>query len=169
VGDVTSKFVCRGGAWHGASARLVGEQVGAPAVERMSQPPSAYLSMVAFGLLLIWDTPAALIEADTSPHPATEKTPHGDDLLLRYELLLYSRQIAEAQHAWERGDVAEAWRQLNSCRGDLRGWEHDYLFTHFTKNQQTLRTGGDVASVTYCPDGKRVHFARSSKLASTRM
>ena len=111
-----SKFVCHGRAWHGASARLVGEQVGAQAMERMSQPPSAYLSMIEFGLLLIWDTSVARIEADASPRPATEKTPHVDDLLLRYEWLLYSRQIDEAQHASERGDVAEAWRQLNSCR-----------------------------------------------------
>jgi hypothetical protein len=138
-------------------------------MERMSQPPSAYLSMIEFGLLLIWDTSVARIEADASPRPATEKTPHVDDLLLRYEWLLYSRQIDEAQHASERGDVAEAWRQLNSCRGELRGWEHDFLFTHFTKNQQTFGTGRDVASGAYSPDGKRIHFVRSSKLASTRM
>ena len=59
----------------------------------------------------------------------------------------------------ERGDVAEAWRQLNACRGDFRGWEHDYLYTLFTKNQRTLRAEGKVWSVAYNADGKRVAAA----------
>ena len=52
--------------------------------------------------------------------------------------------------------MADAWRHLNSCRGDFRGWEHNYLFTLFTKNQQVLKTQGRVTSLAYSADGQRI-------------
>src|SRR5262249_2311949 len=40
--------------------------------------------------------------------------------------------------------------------GDLRGWEHNYLFTLFTKNERVLKTRGRVTSLAYSPDGLRL-------------
>ncbi len=118
--------------------------------------------MVSLGFFLTWNGLSARSQTDTMSPRAADNKPRADDLQFRYEWLLYSRQIAEAQHAWERGDVAEAWRQLNSCRGDLRGWEHDYLFTLFTKNQRILKTEGHLASVAYSPDGRRIAAANGN-------
>src|SRR5579871_4881704 len=77
-------------------------------------------------------------------------------LELRFEWLQYAHHISEAQHSWEIGDVADAWRHLNACRYDLRGWEHHYLFTQFTKNQRVLKTEGKVTSLAYSPDGRQI-------------
>jgi WD40 repeat protein/serine/threonine protein kinase len=75
----------------------------------------------------------------------------------RAEWQLYVSQIAAALHEWEAGDARAAWDHLNDCREDLRGWEHDYLFTLFNKDQRTL-TGhkGGVTGVAYSPDGARL-------------
>ena len=70
---------------------------------------------------------------------------------------LYASQIARAQTEWKNGDVAAAWLHLNGCRRDLRGWEHDYLFTLFNANQTTLRGHtGAITSVAYSPDGRLI-------------
>jgi WD40 repeat protein len=46
---------------------------------------------------------------------------------------------------------------LNACRWDLRGWEHDFLYTLFTKNRKTLHGHTNaLTSVVFSPDGKRV-------------
>ena len=77
--------------------------------------------------------------------------------LNRAEQLLYANQLASAQREWENNNAAGAWQYLRAARGDFRGWEHDYLYTLFTKNQTTLQghTGG-VTSVAFSPDGKRI-------------
>jgi eukaryotic-like serine/threonine-protein kinase len=77
--------------------------------------------------------------------------------LLRSEWLLYASQIASALREWETNNVSGAWRFLDACRADFRGWEHDYLYTMFTKNQRTLKGHtGPVLSVAFSPDGKRI-------------
>jgi WD40 repeat protein len=79
-----------------------------------------------------------------------------DELQRRYDWSVYGRHIAEAQRAWETGAVEDAWRHLNDCRGDLRGWEHDYLFSLFTKDHRILKTQGRVESVAFSADGQRL-------------
>jgi WD40 repeat protein/serine/threonine protein kinase len=75
----------------------------------------------------------------------------------RAEWLLYSRQIALALREWEHGNVAAARDQLDSCRWDFRGWEHDYLHTLFNSNQRSsLSHTGFVSSVVFGPDGGRL-------------
>src|SRR5262249_27180956 len=76
---------------------------------------------------------------------------------VRAERLLYARQISLAQQAWERKQGVLAYQYLESCRPDLRGWEHDYLFTLFHRNQQTFRGHTrSVLSVAFSPDGTRL-------------
>ena len=76
--------------------------------------------------------------------------------LLRSERLLYSSGIASALREWEANNFIAAWQHLDACRSDFRGWEHDYVYTLFTKNQRTLRGHGcSVFDVAFSPDGKR--------------
>ncbi len=70
---------------------------------------------------------------------------------------LYSNRIASAQREWETGSAAAAWDQLRACQWDLRGWEHNYLFTKFTRGVNTLRGHThQVRSVAFSPDGSRI-------------
>jgi eukaryotic-like serine/threonine-protein kinase len=75
----------------------------------------------------------------------------------RAEKELYVNHLVCALREWETNSTPAAWQHLNACRADLRGWEHDYLYTLFTKNQRTFvgHTGG-VLSVAFSPDGKRI-------------
>jgi len=77
--------------------------------------------------------------------------------LLRSEWLLYANQIASALREWETNNVSGSWQYLDACRADFRGWEYDYLYTLFTKNQRTFKGHtGFVHSVAFSPDGKRI-------------
>lgn len=77
--------------------------------------------------------------------------------LLRAEWLLYTNQIASAHQEWERGSAHLASIYLNSCRLDFRGWEHDYLYTLFNKNQMTLKGHTSyVEGLAFSPDGTRI-------------
>jgi WD40 repeat protein len=71
--------------------------------------------------------------------------------------LLYSREIADAQHEWEQGDVVAAWRHLDSSKQRLRGWEYNYLHSLLLGSRQTLRGHTDeVTSVAFSRDGNRI-------------
>jgi eukaryotic-like serine/threonine-protein kinase len=77
--------------------------------------------------------------------------------LLRSEWLLYANQIASALREWETDNVSGAWQHLNECRRDFRGWEYNYLYTLFTKNQRVFNgNAADVRSVAFDPDGKQI-------------
>ena len=99
--------------------------------------------------------------ADTRERAARKEaqTQHAlaDRRLTRSESLRYSGQIYRAHREWDDDNVAAAWRILNACRRESRGWEYDYLNTLFNSNQQNLtgHTGG-VFSVAYSPDGRRI-------------
>ena len=52
---------------------------------------------------------------------------------------LYSNRIALAQREWSDDNAAAALDALDACPEDLRGWEHDYLFSTFHQYHRTLR------------------------------
>ena len=75
--------------------------------------------------------------------------------LARSEALLYASHTVAALRDWETNDAATAWKHLLACRWDLRGWEHDYLYTLFNKNQTTFQGHlNEVRSAAFSPDGK---------------
>ncbi len=88
---------------------------------------------------------------------AEERKRQTEKQLLRSESLLYAANVSAAQHEWESNKVSGAWQYLDDCRWDFRGWEHDYLYTLFTKNRRALL--GPIApvhGVAFSRDGKRV-------------
>ena len=81
----------------------------------------------------------------------------------RAEMLAYSSRINLAEREWQYGDATLAWHYLESCQWNLRGWEHNYLFTQFTRNQRHLKERVSlqghtdiVLCVAYSPDGTRI-------------
>ncbi|MFN7769521.1 MAG: hypothetical protein ACK5UC_20165 [Planctomycetaceae bacterium] len=75
----------------------------------------------------------------------------------RTEGLVYLHTIANAQRAWNDGNANLAWQYLDSAQWNLRGWEHNYLYTLFRQEKTTFRGHtGPVFSVAYSPDGKRI-------------
>ena len=52
----------------------------------------------------------------------------------RAEMLAYVGNITLAQAEWQYGEAGLAWKHLESCQWNLRGWEHDYLYTQLSRN-----------------------------------
>jgi hypothetical protein len=68
----------------------------------------------------------------------TEQNTRAETELQRSRRLLYVSQIASGQREWTLGDASLAWHYLDSCRWDLRGWEHDYLYSLITRVEEFL-------------------------------
>src|SRR5262249_55189202 len=66
-------------------------------------------------------------EADSARRQSVKEKQLAEEQRERAERLVYSRQIALAQHEWQDNEVAYARDLLDACRWDLCGWEHDYL------------------------------------------
>jgi WD40 repeat protein/serine/threonine protein kinase len=100
--------------------------------------------------------------ADTNAAEAERRRAEADSERKRAELLsdqaerrVYAMQIAGAQREWEANNAEDAWAHLDKSRRDLRGWEHDYLFTLFLQNQKTFKGHKSaVTSVAFSPDGR---------------
>jgi len=93
---------------------------------------------------------AAKERANQKAAEATAEKTRAEKQLLRSEWLLYANQIASARREWETNNIAAAWQHLNACRADFRGWEHNYLYSLFTKNQQTLEGHTSLTKENYC-------------------
>jgi WD40 repeat protein/predicted Ser/Thr protein kinase len=77
--------------------------------------------------------------------------------LRRSRVELYATRIGSAHSAWRRGDLHQAWEQLNAAQTDEPGWEHRHLHAAFTRGQRILRGHAqNVFSVAFSPDGGRL-------------
>ena len=80
-----------------------------------------------------------------------------EEQLRRTEWSDYANKLALAQAAFNANNLADAFRYLDECPVELRGWEHGHLCWLFDGSKQTLygHTGG-VSSVAFSPDGRRL-------------
>ena len=96
-------------------------------------------------------------QADAARKVAEDARRRTDIELHRAEALLYADRLTAGLREWETGNTDLAWRHLDACRWDLRGWEHRHINSVFTAGQAPL-TGhlGAVLCVAYSSDGKRL-------------
>ena len=96
-------------------------------------------------------------EAERRRAEADSERKRAEKLSDQAERRVYSMQIAGAQRDWEANSAESAWAHLDKCRRELRGWEHDYLFTLFTQNQKTFKGHkSPVMGVAFRSDGNRI-------------
>jgi WD40 repeat protein/tRNA A-37 threonylcarbamoyl transferase component Bud32 len=84
----------------------------------------------------------------------------------RAERLAYAGQLLLAHNAWNNNEPDYAMAYLNSCQWNLRGWEHDHLYTLFTGGKPRT-VEGHTKPVTYVAlsaDGKRLASADESRV-----
>jgi WD40 repeat protein/serine/threonine protein kinase len=73
---------------------------------------------------------------------------------------LYAANLVSAQRHLEANNVRGFYQYFEKCSPELRGWEHDFLYTQVNANEQTLRGHDQVITrVAYSPDGKRLATA----------
>jgi serine/threonine protein kinase len=93
--------------------------------------------------------------ADNARDQAENEKRQAQEQRDRAEQLVYYGQIAQAERAWQDNDVGQARAVLDTCRPNLRGWEHAYLRRLFNSSQQTFKGHTDkVRSVAFSPNGK---------------
>jgi len=78
------------------------------------------------------------------------------DQLHRAEWSVYAGKLLLAQSAFAEGNLPDAFRHLDECQWNLRGWEHRHLRWRFGGSEQTLKGYGGVLSVCFSPDGTRI-------------
>jgi WD40 repeat protein len=104
---------------------------------------------------------AARREADR----ADREEKRAGEQLRRAEGLLYASKIALAYREWQETQpdpaLRAAWRHLDDCPWDLHGWEHNFLYTLFTRGQRALDGGHarEVWGVAFSPDSQRLASA----------
>ena len=110
-------------------------------------------------------TPEEAITPAQEPQPPTNTTPAeppqqpqvAQEPADQVQRLIYINHIQSAQREWETNNPVAAWTHLKACREELRGWEYGYLYSLFSRNNQTLEGHtGWVFCAAYSPDGRRV-------------
>ncbi len=79
-----------------------------------------------------------------------------EEQLRRSEWLVYAGKLALAQSAFDEGNGVLALQYLEECQWNLRGWEHRHLWTRVSAKQTLVGHTGQVTSVSWSRDGKRI-------------
>ena len=75
----------------------------------------------------------------------------------RAERLVYANTLSNAQRALQDGELRLARQYIDSAQWNLRGWEHDYLYTLMSQPKTTFRGHNwGVISVAFSPDGTQI-------------
>lgn len=107
----------------------------------------------------------ARLDADLRAKDEAAARDRAEAELNRAENLLYSMKVKSAYAAWRLGDAAEAFEQLETCRLDRRGWEHDFLATKFNARGVALgRSQHTIYAVEFSPDGSLVASHTSDRV-----
>ena len=95
--------------------------------------------------------------ADAKTRLAEEESARLDFQRNRSEKLLYANHLQSAERAWEANRPEIAYNNLDDCRWDLRGPEHDFLFSRFTTGQLAFYGHRFIVSaVAISPDCKTI-------------
>ena len=84
------------------------------------------------------------------------ETKRAEKNLRRAEGLVYAGKLKLAQQAFKEGNGALALQYLEECQWNLRGWEHDHLWTRFNSLHTFRGHRGPVSCVAISSDGKRL-------------
>jgi WD40 repeat protein len=96
-------------------------------------------------------------QAGQEAKAARQAETRANDNLRKAEWSIYASKLLLAQAAFSENNVSEAFRYLNECQWDMRGWERDHLRWWFDSSKQTLKGHTNaVYSVAWNPDGKRI-------------
>lgn len=84
--------------------------------------------------------------------------------LTRAEWTIYGNLLEKAQRDHESFSLATARDLLDTCRWDLRGWEHQFLQSRFTVHRTPLKAHhGKIFRVAYSSDGRWVATGSEDK------
>ena len=78
---------------------------------------------------------------------------------------LYGARLRAAYRAWKIGRVEEAWRELEGCRWDLRGWEHRHLCALLMRYQAIRSRDHTLLGARFTPDGRLLTVKRDGVIA----
>jgi WD40 repeat protein/tRNA A-37 threonylcarbamoyl transferase component Bud32 len=96
-------------------------------------------------------------EAEGRATAEAEAKKVAQERLWRAQWLVYIGHLNQAQSALTEGNLGLAVHHLEECQWNLRGWEHDHLWTRVHASKLTLRGHlYDISSVVFSPDGKRI-------------
>src|SRR6185437_9206215 len=130
----------------GASSRARPVPVDTPSTARGAAMPTARLAL----LLLLLARPAECAGPPVPTRPAVSDT----------DWELYGARLRAAYRAWELGRPGEAWRELEDCRWDLRGWEHRHLCALLMRHQAVLSRNNTFSWASFTPDGNILAYTR---------
>jgi hypothetical protein len=87
---------------------------------------------------------------------AQEDKRQAQEQLRRAEGLVYAGKLALAQQAFQDNEGVVALQHLEECQWDLRGWEHDHLWTRFNSKKTFRGPTQIVYPVCFSPEGKHL-------------